>query len=119
MPADIIPRNRWREFLDGFSRSHQGWLVTLESVPTRAAPSVLLRNVPLLGVSDDQGRIVIATTSDASLTDRIVDNVTALRLDRTADGVERGLDIETAAGDLLRLRFRTVIAPELVDGVPG
>jgi RNA:NAD 2'-phosphotransferase (TPT1/KptA family) len=117
MSIEVIPRSRWREFLNGFSRAHQGWLVTLESVPPSADPSVLMHNVPLLGVSDDQGRIVVATAGGASHTDRIVDAV-ALRVDRV-EGADRGLEIESADGNVWRLRFRSVVPTELVDGMPS
>jgi hypothetical protein len=49
--------------------------------------------------------------------DRIVERPTHVRVDRAPDGTERGLEIENASGDLVRLRFRTAIAPELVDGI--
>ena len=29
-PGREIPRGEWLSFLDGFSRQHEGWLVTLE-----------------------------------------------------------------------------------------
>ncbi len=118
MPTEIIPRSRWREFLDGFTRAHQGWLVTVEALPPRSAARVLMTNVPLLGVSNEQGRIVIATAGDTSHADRIVEAVT-LRVDRADAGAERGLEIESQGGDVFRLRFRTVVPTELVDGVPG
>jgi hypothetical protein len=104
-------------FLDGFSRAHSGWLVTVESVSRRGTPVVVFRDVPLVGVTDDDGRLIIATGIDNAHADRIVEHPIGLRVDRTAEGAERGLEIETAGGDLVRLRFRTAIATELVDGM--
>ncbi len=118
MSTELIPRSRWREFLDGFTRAHQGWLVTLEALPPRAAARVVMANVPLLGVSDEQGRIVIATAGDTSHADRIVE-AKSLRVERADAGVERGLEIESREGDVFRLRFRSAVPTELVDGVPG
>lgn len=118
MPSEVISRNRWREFLSGFSRAHAGWLVTVETISAQAAPNVSVRDIPLIGVTDDAGRLVIATGVDSTHSDRIVERPTSLRVDRAPDGSERGLDIENASGDLVRLRFRTAIAPELVDGIP-
>ncbi len=117
MPAEIISRNRWREFLNGFSRAHAGWLVTVEAISARAAPSTVTHNVPLIGVSDDNGRVVIAVGVDSSHTDRVIEEPIHLRVDRAPDGTERGLEIETAEGDLIRLRFRSALPPELVDGI--
>lgn len=117
MPAEILPRNRWRDFLNGFSRAHAGWLVTVEAISARAAPAVVMQNVPLIGVTDEGGRVIIAMGVDNSHSDRIVENPVNVRVDRAADGSERGLDIENEDGDLVRLRFRTSIPPELVDGI--
>ncbi len=118
MANEIISRNRWRDFLSGFSRAHAGWLVTVETIPAQAAPAVLVRDTPLIGVTDDAGQVVIAIGADNSHSDRVVERPVTLRVDRAPDGTERGLDIENEAGDLVRLRFRTAIPPELVDGLP-
>ena len=117
MSTEIIPRSRWREFLDEFSRVHQGWLVTVESVPARDVPGVLMRDVPLLGVSDERGKIQIATAADTSHTHRMID-AAILRVDRVG-GAERGLEIESEDGSMLRLRFRSAVPAELVDGLPS
>ena len=117
MPTETIPRNRWRDFLDEFSRAHEGWLVTVETVSGRSLPAVLMHDVPLLGVTEDRGGFVIATSGDSSHTDKIVEHVTAVRVDRTDDGAERALELESAKGGLLRIRFRSAMRPELVDGM--
>jgi hypothetical protein len=117
VPGEIIARNRWREFLEGFSRAHAGWLVTVEAISGRAAPATVVHDVPLIGISDDDGRVVIAMGADNSHSDRIVDEPVNVRVERAPDGTERGLEIENADGDLVRLRFRTPMPPELVDGI--
>jgi uncharacterized protein DUF5335 len=117
MSTQTIPRPHWQQFLDEFSRAHQGWLITLEAVGPRALPSILMHDVPLLGVTEEHDDLVIATSVDSSHTDKIVEKVVAVRVDRSDDGADRALELETADRHLLRLRFRSVMRAELVDGM--
>ena len=117
MSTQLIPREDWSSFLTAFSGQHEGWLVTVETVSGRSLPAVLMHDVPLLGVTEDRGGFVIATSGDSSHTDKIVEHVTTVRVDRTDDGAERALELETAKGGLLRIRFRSPMRPELVDGM--
>lgn len=40
-----------------------------------------------------------------------------VRLNQTEEGAHRGLEIESAGGELTVLRFRFAVLPETVDGV--
>jgi hypothetical protein len=65
------------------------------------------------------GYEVAAAAGDTSHADRIAGAVT-LRVDRAAEGVERGLEIGSQGGEVFRVRFRSAVPPELVDGdAPG
>lgn len=114
MPTETIPKGRWRDFLDSFNRVHRGWLVTLES-PN--GPGVLMRDVPLASILLDRGDIVIEAAIGGQHVDHVVPNPTTLRLERTAEGADRQLDIISHDGGVARVRFRTAIRPELVDGI--
>src|SRR5215216_5826603 len=49
-----IERPEWSGFFDGFSRQHEGWLVTVEQVSMPRGPSAVeARELPLEGVSAD------------------------------------------------------------------
>ena len=50
-----VPREEWREVLDSLSRSHHGWLVTLE-VTDGGAPRVQGRELPLAGMEVEGDR---------------------------------------------------------------
>jgi hypothetical protein len=117
MATETIPRNRWREFLTGFTRAHQGWLVTVELLATGNAPATLMRNVPLRGVTDDGDQVVIMAAADTGRAEHIIDAPVNVRVDRLPNGVDRALEIETRDATLVRVRFRSDVAPELVDGL--
>jgi hypothetical protein len=114
MPTEVIPKTRWRDFLDSFNRVHRGWLITVDS-PTGAG--LLMRDVPLASILFEDGDIVIEAAMDRQHVDHVVQDVVALRLERTAAGADRHLEIVRNEGDIVRVRFRSAIRPELVDGI--
>ena len=114
MATEVIPPTRWREFLDGFSRAHRGWLVTVDSAE---GPGVMMRDVPLAAILVDDGDIVIETAMDRQHTDHVVRDPVAIRLERADDGAERQIEIASGEGGLVRVRFRSAVPPELVNGV--
>lgn len=116
MPTETISRLRWRDFLDSFNRVHRGWLVTVES-PTGVG--VLMRDVPLASILFEDGDVVIETAMDRQHTDHVVNDPVAMRLERTADGADRQLEIVDNEGNVVRVRFRSAVRPELVDGIVG
>jgi hypothetical protein len=49
-----------------------------------------------------------------------IDAPASLRVDETADGVARGLEIVDDDGECTRIRFRAAALPETLDGIaPG
>ena len=89
---------------------HDAWLVRVDSTDGT------LEEAPLEGITARDGEIVITTGRDSHLHRRLV--VPAPRrveLNETG-GVDYGLTIESDGGTLTRLRFRTPMPPELVDG---
>jgi hypothetical protein len=121
MPTREIPPEAWHEFLDRFSRQHEGWLVTLE-VLGRLGAQPEARELPLRGISArSHGRhreisVVIGEAPEASLT-HIVAAPRHLRLDQTEEGADRALQIESEDGETTLLQFRSAALPETVDGI--
>ena len=116
MPIEVIPEAHWREFLDSFNRMHRGWLVCVDS-PN--GPGVLMREVPLASILLDEGNIVIDTARDREHTDHVVPDLVSICVERTPEGADQQLEIIARDGRVVRVRFRTAIRPELVDGVAG
>ena len=112
-----VPRADWPRFLDEFSRAHEGWLVTVEEHGPGGSRE-LLREAPLAGITAEDGSVItiITGTRDAQWTHQIA-SPTRLRLNRTAEGAESGIESESAGGVRTVIRFRSTALPETVDGM--
>jgi hypothetical protein len=121
-PGQEIPRGEWLSFLDGFSRQHEGWLVTLEVPEGQGGSGVEAENLKLEGVtpehSEGHDRISIALgkAPDDHLTHFVSDPVRVSFLE-TKDGRHIGLQIEAAEGGRTVLRFRGSARPETLNHI--
>ena len=85
----VIPREEWVRALNGFTRCHDGWLVSFDIIPPQGTPQREFENLPLLGVSTDRldhdGTLAISVSRSRSehLT-HIVHSVERLSIERTA-----------------------------------
>ena len=117
-----IPREEWIRRLNEFTAIHEGWLVSLDILGVELGAQPEIDNLPLLGVSADRvnhdGTIVVsvALSRNEHFT-HIIEAVTRIYLERTDDGAEVALQIESADGTKAILRFRATALPETVDGV--
>jgi hypothetical protein len=126
MGAREIPIAQWPEFLDQFSREHRAWLATVERVPGGEPGHTDVVERPLDAVTAFVAgqrieRIDIRFQEDAQARRQIqVDAPTSVRVDETAEGTVRGLEIIDKHGDATRIRFRAAPLPEMLDGIaPG
>jgi len=120
MPTKEIPAAQWREFLDGFSRVHDGWLVTLEILGELGA-QIEANQLPLRGITADRDGdrteiTILLGDAERRVTHRVT-GASHVRLDQTDEGADVALQIESEAGETTLLRFRSVVRPEMVDGV--
>jgi hypothetical protein len=120
--AREIARQEWAEFCERFSRQHRGGRVTLESVAPNGDTQVVARELPLQGITLDkaggQAEIVVTLGQDSGeqLTHTIAAPAQILFWETQA-GAHEGLDIESADGQVTRIRFRVPILLEAMDGV--
>jgi hypothetical protein len=118
-----IPRDEWVEYLDGFSRQHEGWLVTVEVLSEEIGAQVEAKEVALAGITADLkggGEDVISIILSKGSTERITHNIarpTHLRIEQTESGADMALQIESDGGATTLVRFRSAVLPEMVDGV--
>ncbi len=116
-----IRREEWREFLDSFSRQHEGWLVSV-AVATDRGQLVETENRPLVGITADHadGRdrvyIQVGGRPDEHVT-HVITEPTHIRFRSAAGGAHEGLDIVAADGTTTVLRFRAPARPETLDGL--
>lgn len=125
MQTKEIPKDEWPKFLDNFSRTHEGWLVTLEIVGTELGAQVQERELALQGLVDDwdeihgdQIVIMFGEKPDDHITHRI-ENPTQVSLEQTDGGADVALAIKSADGVMALLRFLSPILPEMVDDSVG
>lgn len=117
-----IPREAWAQRLNEFTAIHEGWLVSLDVLAREIGAQPEVDNRPLLGVSadrvdhDDTITISVARSAGEPLT-HVIHAATRIYLERTHDGADAALQIESADGTRTILRFRAAVLPETVDGV--
>ena len=112
MDRHAIAPERWPEFVDAFSRQHEGWLISV-SVDGRC----LVRDVPLMGVVaelDETGAMMVFT---GGLT-HFVEHPVTLSVGETSDGAEADVTIGDQTGTSTTIALRSPMRPELVDGMP-
>jgi hypothetical protein len=121
-----IPEAEWQEFLAQFSRGHRAWLATVERGYVAAAGRVAAVERPLSSVMPEISarRVVgieIRFQDDSHAREPIrIDGPVRLQVDETAEGAERGLEIQDESGECTRIRFRAAPLPETLDGIaPG
>jgi hypothetical protein len=120
MPAIDIPRERWPEFLDTFSRQHRAWLTTIEP-SVRGVEARPLRAVEPVREGGVLSAIEIVFADDASGDTVRVEHPIALRLRQTPEGADQAIEITDDEGFCTRVGFRTTTAPsDMLDGIaPG
>ncbi len=117
-----IPRHEWTRTLDEFTAIHEGWLISLDVLGPAIGAQLEINDLPLLGVSADRidhdGTISISAARAASVhITHTIHGVTRVYIERTDEGADAALAIESADGTTTILRFRAVVLPETVDGI--
>ena len=117
-----IPRAEWVGFLDGFSRQHEGWLVTVEVFGAEIGAQVEAEEIMLEGITADlkDGESVISIMLSKGATTHITHNITQpthVRLEQTESGADMALQIESGDRATTLVRFRSAMLPEMVDGI--
>jgi hypothetical protein len=117
-----IPREDWVHRLNEFTAIHEGWLVSLDVLGPDLGVQPEIVSLPLLGVSadhvDHDGSVAVsvAQTRSEHFT-HLIEAVTRICIERTDDGADAALQIESADGTRAILRFRATALPETVDGI--
>ena len=121
MSRRAIEREDWAEFADGFSRRHDGWLVSVSVDPEDAPRRCLERDAPLQGVVvEGEGNprsMMIITGSPGPRATHFVEHPTSVDVEETDEGAEQALPITDEWGCRTIVEFRSPMRPELVDGM--
>lgn len=112
-----IPRDQWVPFFTSFSSRHEGWLVSVE-VLGPASSNQIVHDAPLAGISLDGDRVVItALGSGGAHVTHVLEHPDFVILESESDGAERSVTV-AAGRTATRVRFRSTLLPEMVDGLP-
>lgn len=118
-----IAKDDWTSRLNEFSAVHRGWLIDVEYASPAGWTEAEMRGVPLIGVSYEPDRFATirlnAGRSPSEHVAHVIDAPCRLWIERTVDGADSGLAIESSDGSRTTVRFKTAALPETVDGVTG
>jgi hypothetical protein len=122
MNSRHVPKDKWCEELDTFSRQHEGWIVNVEVSSGDGQSRTEARNLPLTGVScdapnSDRIAVMAGDRADDHLTHEVA-HVVSIAIEETEGGADRGLRIRAADGSETHVEFRSPMRAEEVDGVP-
>ena len=122
MPTQEIPNYEWVRFFDEFSRRHEGWLTTIESLRVDYGDQIQARDLPLSGISvepdevaEDQITIMLGDNSDARIS-HTISKPGRVWLKQNENGEDEALQIESFDGIAL-LRFPSTSLAEMISGV--
>jgi hypothetical protein len=102
---------------------HDGWLVSIDILAPTLGAQPEVRELPLVGVVAETGTkggliTISAARSDGSQITHAIQKPTRVRIERTSDGADVAMQIESAEGTTTILRLTTAAHPETVDGLP-
>lgn len=122
MTTREIQREDWTDFFDGFSRRHEGWLVTVELLDPKLGDQIEVENQALRGIVAERRRdpevIEIFTENrEKQSNTHVVEKPARVWIEESTEGAEAALEIEVQDGPKTLLRFRSGALPETVDGV--
>lgn len=118
-----IPQKDWARTLDEFSALHDGWLVSLDVLAPELGVQPEIHDMPLRGVTAESHPsgpfiTIAAARNDGEHITHIIHDPTHVRIERTNDGADVALQIESTEGTSSILKFTTIARPDTVDGVP-
>ena len=123
MDTKQIARSEWPSFFAGFSRRHQGWLVTVEVFQSDIGAQVEERGLALEGMTAELGNgenarieIMIGAKPDRHVTHTITDAI-EVSLEHNDEGADHALAVKSADDGMTLLRFRATVRPDTVDVV--
>lgn len=121
MSRRVIDRADWVDYVDAFSRRHDGWLISVAVDEASSPRRYVERDVPLRGIVAEldggPASMMVFTGGTAPHATHFVGHATALEVEQTSDGADAALTITDESGARTTLEFRSPIRPELVDGV--
>ena len=121
-PCDVeIAHNQWTEYLDGFSREHLDWLVTIE-IRSPEGRLIVAEQSPLKGISLDhadgleRAYVQVGGAPEAHIT-HMIERPVRVIFKQSPAGEHQALEIASANGSTTVIRFRSAMRPEALNGI--
>lgn len=114
---------RWSRALEEFSVIHEGWLVSVDVIAQSLGAQPEVSNLPLMGVVAEIGSrrepvvTVAAGLLDGQQITHTIQAPTRIWIERTDEGADAAMEIESADGTKTILRLKTPVRAETVDGI--
>src|SRR5215813_1957463 len=114
MQTKEIPREQWIKYFDNFSKSHEGWIVTLEILGSDLGDQEEASGLPLVGVSADvkarenRIEIIVGGRPDVDVT-RFIDTPKSVWVKESSMPGDEAIEIESADGTKTLLNFHRVL----------
>jgi hypothetical protein len=115
-----VPEKDWARTLNEFSAIHRGENVSLDVIGPTMGVQPQIRELPLRGVTAEAGPRGSAITISAARFDgehieHLIPSATHVRIERTNEGADVALEIESEEGLAAILRFKTAALPKSAD----
>jgi hypothetical protein len=118
-----IPPRLWPQTFDAFSAAHEGWLISIDVLAADLGAQPEVCDLALVGIvaesPDSGGTITVSVVgpSGAEQTTHTVHAPTRVQIERTDEGADVAMQIESAEQTTTIVRLRTPAMPETVDGI--
>lgn len=117
-----VPQKEWAHALDEFSTMHEGSLVSLDILAPTLGVQPQIRDLPLRGVTAETSPrgsaiMISAAPADGEQVTHVVPSPTHVRIERTNEGADLALQIESVEGVTVILRFKATAPSAAVDDV--
>ena len=113
MQTRDIPREQWVRFFDDFSKSHEGWIVTLEVLGSDIGDQEEADRLPLVGISADvkahenRIEIIVGGRPDADVT-RFINTPKRVWVKESGILGDEAIEVESEDGIKTLLNFHRI-----------
>ena len=124
MQTRDIPREQWVKFFDDFSRSHEGWIVTLEILGSDIGDQEETNNLPLVGIGADvkarenRIEIIVGGRPDADVT-RFIERPKHIWFKESRLPEDEAIEVEAEDGIKTILNFHRILPEETERQLPA
>ena len=124
MQTREIPREQWVRYFDGFSKNHEGWIVTLEVLGPDLGDQEEASGLPLVGLSADvkarenRIEIIVGGKPDVDVT-RFIESPKSVWVKEPRTPGDETIEIESEDGIKTLLNFHRVRPEETERQLPA